>query len=75
MELPFQRSAEEKATSSLLVLEEMAKVVEVSDSKEEFDIFDQLQTPKPSGIDFSDLSPAQVSSIQETPSIPNAMVL
>ena len=55
-ELPFQRSAEEEAT--LPVLEEMAKVVEISDFEEEFEIFDQLQTPKPSNVDFSHLPPA-----------------
>ena len=53
----------------------MARVVEVSNSKEEFEIFDQLQTLEPSGVDFSHLLPAQVSSIQETSSIPVAMVL
>ena len=42
VELPFQLSAEEEATSSHLVLEETAKVVEVSDSEEEFEVFDQL---------------------------------
>ena len=35
VELPFQSNAKEEVTSSLPVLEEMAKVVEVSDSKEE----------------------------------------
>ena len=75
VELPFQLSAEEEAASSHLVLEETAKVVEVSDSEEEFEVFDQLQAPKPSDVDFSHLPSAQVSSIQETLSVPDTMVL
>ena len=55
MELPFQRSAEEEAISSHPVLEETAKVVEVLDSEEDFEVFDQLQAPKPSSVDFSHL--------------------
>ena len=42
VELPLQRSAEEKATSSYPVLEETAKVMEVLDSEEDFEVFDQL---------------------------------
>ena len=75
MELPFQCSAEEEAISSHPVLEETAKVVEVSDFEEEFEVFDQLKAPKPSGVDFSHLPSAQVSSIQEALSVPDTMVL
>ena len=75
VELPFQHSAEEEATSSHPVLEETAKVVEVLDSDEDFEVFDQLQAPKPSGADFSHLPPTQVSGIQEAPSVPDTMVL
>jgi len=39
VELPFQRTAEEEATPSQPTLEETTKVVKVSDSKEDFEIF------------------------------------
>ena len=75
VELPFQRTAEEEATLSQPIPKETANVVEVSDSKEEFEVFNQLQSPKPSDVDVSHLPSAQVSNVQEAPSIPNAMVL
>lgn len=75
VELPSQRSAEEEATSSHPVLKETMKVVEVLDSEEDFEVFDQLQSPGPSCANFSYLPPTQVSSVQETLGIPNAMVL
>lgn len=49
--------------------------MEVSDSEEDFEVFDQLQSPEPSSLDFSHLPSTQVSSIQEAPSVPDAMVL
>ena len=75
IELPSQCSAKEEATSSHLVFEEATKVVEVSDSEEDFEIFDQPQSLEPSGATFSHLTPAQVSSVLETFDIPNTMVL
>ena len=75
VELPFQRIAEEEATSSLLVPEVTTKVVEVSDSEEDFKVFNQPLSSEPIDANFSHLPPAQVSNIQEAPSIPNAMVL
>ena len=75
VELPFQRTAEEEATSSLLVPEVTAKVVEVSDFEEDFEVFNQPLSSEPINANFSHLPPAQVSNIQEAPSIPNAMVL
>ena len=75
VELPFQRTAEEEATSSLLVPEVTTKVVEVSDSEEDFKVFNQPLSSEPIDANFSYLPPAQVSNIQEAPSIPNAMVL
>jgi len=58
VELPFQCSVEKEVTSFHLVLEETAKVVEVLDSEEDFEVFDQLQALEPSGVDFSHLPPA-----------------
>ena len=75
VELPFQRIAEEEATSSLLVPEVTTKVVEVSDFEEDFKVFNQPLSLEPIDANFSHLPPAQVSNIQEAPSIPNAMVL
>ena len=40
IELPSQCSAKEEATSSHLVFKEATKVMEVSDSEEDFKIFD-----------------------------------
>ena len=58
MELPFQRTAKEEATLSQPIPEEIANVVEVSDSEEEFEVFNQLQSPKPSDVDISHLPSA-----------------
>ena len=58
MELPFQRTAEEEATFSQPIPEETANVVEVSDSEEEFEVFNQLQSPKPSDVDVNHLPSA-----------------
>ena len=56
VKLPSQRSAEKEATSSHLALEEEAvKVVEVSDSKEDFEAFDQPQSSESPGAAFSHL--------------------
>ena len=49
--------------------------MEVSDSEEDFEIFDQPQSLEPSGATFSHLTPTQVSSVLETFDIPNTMVL
>ena len=61
------------ATSSHLVLEEAIKVVEVSDSEEDFEAFNQPQSPDSPSATFS-LLPAQVSDIQEPSDIPDIMV-
>jgi len=75
VELPSQRSAEEKATSSHLILEEVIGVVEVSDSEEVIEAFDQPQAPESSGATFNHFPPIQVSNVQKTSDIPDAMVL
>ena len=75
MELPSQRIAEEKTTSSHPVPEVTVKVVEVLNFEEDFEVFNQLQSLKPSGPDFSHLPSAQVSNVQEALSIPNGIVL
>ena len=58
-----------------LGFEEAAKVVEVSNSEEDFKIFDQPQSPKPSSATFSQLPSTKVNSAQETSDILDAMVL
>ena len=50
-------------------------MVEVSDSEDNFEVFNQLQSPEASTGDFGDLPPAEVSHTYEALSIPNAMVL
>lgn len=75
MELPFQRIAEEEATPFQPALEEKVKVVEVFDSKEDFEVFNQIQSLEPLVVDFNHLPPTQVSSVQEAPSVPDTMVL
>ena len=49
--------------------------MEVSDSEEDFEVFNQPQSLEPIDADFNHLPPAQVSSVQEAPNIPDAMVL
>ena len=49
-------------------------MVEISDFKDNFEVFNQPQSPEPSAGDFSHLLPAQVSSTQEALSVPNAIV-
>ena len=39
IELPFQRTVEEVATPSLLVIKEEEEVVEISESEDEFKVF------------------------------------
>lgn len=75
VELPSQRSSEEEATSSHLVLEEAVKVMEVSYSGQDFEAFNQPQSPDSPDATFSHLPLAQVSDIQEPFDIPDAMVL
>jgi len=41
VKLPFQCTAEEKATSSVSIPKVTTKVVEVSDSEEDFEVFNQ----------------------------------
>ena len=62
VELPTQRCAKEELTSSHLALEEVVKVVEVLDSKEDFEAFNQPWSPESPGATFNHLPPAQVSS-------------
>ena len=67
--------AEDEATPSQPTIKEEEEVVEVSDSKDKFEVFNKLQSPEAPTGDFSDLPLAQASHTQEALSIPNAMVL
>ena len=73
--LLFQHTAEEEATPSQPAIKEEEQVVEVSDSKDDFEVFNQPQSPKAPTGDFNHLPLAQVSNLQGTSSVPNAMVL
>lgn len=55
MELPFQRTVEEEATPSQPDLNEEVKIVEVSDFDDDFEVFNQLQSPEAPIGDFSHL--------------------
>ena len=69
--------AEDEATPSQpnIKEEEEEEMVEVPNSEDDFEIFNQLQSPGASTSDFGDLPPAQASHTQKALFIPNAMVL
>ena len=76
VELFVQRAPKEEATLSHPIPEqEVTKIIEVVDFKEDFDVFDHsspIESPCASSVY---LPFAQVSSIQESSDIPDAMVL
>lgn len=53
----------------------MTKVIEVSNSKEDFEVFDRSSPIESPRASFSDLPPVQVSSNQDPFDVPEAMVL
>nr|POE46583.1 hypothetical protein CFP56_45693 [Quercus suber] len=61
--LPFQHTTEEEATPSQPAIKEEEQVVEVLDSEDEFEVFNQPQSPKAPAGDYSHLPPAQVSNL------------
>ena len=71
----LQYKAEDEATPSQPTVkgEEEEKVVEVLDSEDDFEVFNQPESPEASTNDFSHLPSAQVSQIQEDFSVPKAM--
>ena len=75
VELPFQHITEEEATPSQPIIKEEEQVVEVLDSEDEFEVFNQPQCLKPPTGDFSHFPPIQASSNQEATGIPDAKVL
>ena len=74
---PFQPAIkeEEEEEEEEEEKEEEEKVVEVSDSKHDFEVFNRLHSLEAPIGDFSHLPPAQVSQTQKDPSIPEAMGL
>ena len=65
--LPVQLIAEERATSSGLAREEeLVKIIEVTDSEEDFEVYDQPDLIKSLGTTSRPLSSAQISSNQES---------
>ena len=61
--LPFQHMAKEEETPSQLAIKEEEQVVEVLDSEDDFEIFNQPQSPEAPAGDFSHLPLAQVSNL------------
>ena len=68
-------TAKDEATPSQQTIKEKEEMVEVLDSEDNFEVFNQPQSPEGPTGDFDDLPPAQASHTQEALSIPNAMVL
>ena len=56
--LPFQRAAEEEATPSQSTIKEGEEVVEVSDSEDDFEVFNQPLSPEVSTSDLGHPFPA-----------------
>ena len=77
IELPFHFLIKEATPSQLTIKEEEEEeeVVDVSDSEDDFEVFNQPQSPEDSVGDLSHIPPALASYIQEDPTIPTAMVL
>ncbi|KAL0000243.1 hypothetical protein SO802_019845 [Lithocarpus litseifolius] len=73
----FQYTAEDEASPSQPTIkeEEEEEIVEVLDSEDGFEIFNQPQSPEVPAGDLNHIPPAQVSHVQEDPNIPDAMVL
>ena len=82
--LPLQYTTGEATSSHLTIKEEEEEerkeeeekeeeVVEVSDSKDDFAIFNQLPSPEPQVGDSSHLPLVQASSTQEDTIVPKAM--
>ena len=62
IELPFQNAAKEEATPSQpTIKEEEEEIVEVSESEDDFEVFNQPRSPEVPAGDFSHLPPTQVS--------------
>ena len=74
VELPFQHITEEEATPSQPIIKEEEQAIEVLDSEDEFEVFNQLQSLEPPTGDFSHFPPVQASSNQEATGIPDAKV-
>ena len=75
VEIPSQYTAEEEATPFQLTIKDEEQVVEVSDFEDDFEVFNQPQSPKVPAGDFSHLPPAQVSHLQEALIVLHAIVL
>ena len=74
--LPVQPIAEEGATSLSSAREEkVVKIINVTDSKEEFKVFDQPDLTESPSTTSKFLPSAQISADQETADIPKTMVL
>ena len=76
MQLPDQRAPEEEETSTSPTPEEEAlEALEIVDSGENFEIFDQPLAPNSPRVAFSPLPLAQVSSSQGPSNVLEGMVL
>ena len=71
--LPSQQTAKEEATSSQPTIKEEEETIEVSDSEDDFKVFNRLLSPKTSIGDLSHLIPTLANHTQEGSSISEAM--
>ena len=67
--LPSQRTAEEEATSSLPTTKEKEEVVKVSESEDDFEVFNRSLSPETLTGDPGHLPPTPASHAQEDSSI------
>lgn len=76
VKLPLQCTADEVIPSQPAIKEEEEeKVVEVSNFKDGFEVFNQPHSPKALTGDLRHIPPVQASHVQEDPNIPEVMVL
>ena len=75
VELPFRFATKAKATPSQSIIkeEEGEEIIDVSYSKDDYEVFNQPQSPKIRTDDLGHLLPTQVSHDQEATDIPDAM--
>lgn len=60
IELPFHITAKEVSTPSQPVIKEEEEIVEVSDSEDDFEVFNRPQSPEALAEDFNSLPLAYV---------------
>ena len=68
--LPSERAIKEEATSSQLLTKEEEGIIEVFDSKDDFEVFNQLLSPETPSSDLSHPPPEHASQAQGDSPLP-----